>query len=379
MESIVFNRPENVPTLADVLPNCVAAMRGQQGTLKLPKVRGVVVVLVDGLGEALLRTRGGHARHTVRGWQPEEIAVSFPSTTVAGITSLMTGAPAGQHGLVGYSIWDRTAEEYRNQLSGWGSGMDPATWQLRSTVFESLVAEAAPIAPIIVSTEEYRNSGLTQASLRGGEYYGAETMVERAELAAQLCRKVKHPLVYLYHAELDQAGHKHGAESGTWLEKLEELDYSIAQLLAQLPEDIGVLVTADHGMLDIPHSEQVDFDESLLADVVAVAGEPRLRHLYVRDDRSVDVDALAQRFRDAEGQRAWVFTREELVATGLYGDAVADAALERIGDIVVAAREQVTYFTATMPASMRLMIGQHGSLTNEETIVPLIRHGAFRA
>lgn len=376
MESIVFNRPENVPTLADVLPNCVAAMEGKPGSLGLPSVRGVVVILVDGLGESLLRTRGGHARHTVRGWQPDEIAVSFPSTTVAGITSLMTGTHAGEHGLVGYSIWDRRTREYRNQLSGWGQGMDPSTWQLRSTVFESLVAERSRITPVVVSTEDYRNSGLTQASLRGGEYYGAETMTERAELAARLCRKIKRPLVYLYHAELDQAGHKHGSESGTWLEKLEELDYSVSQLLGQLPDDIGVLITADHGMIDIPHAEQIDFEADLLTGVVAIAGEPRLRHIYV--DASCNVDELAQRYRDAEGTRAWIYTRDEVVASGLYGQKVSEAAYERIGDIVVAARDQVTYFAPEMPASMRLMVGQHGSLTNEETIVPLIRHGAFR-
>ncbi|MGO1545653.1 MAG: alkaline phosphatase family protein [Gulosibacter sp.] len=377
MEPIVFNRPANAPTLADVLPNCLAAMNGKSASLGLPAVRGAVVVLVDGLGESLLRTRGGHARHTVRGWQPEDIAVSFPSTTVAGITSLMTATGAGAHGLVGYSIWDRKTAEYRNQLSGWGAGMEPATWQLRSTVFESLVADASPITPVIVSTEEYRNSGLTQASLRGGEYYGAESMTERAELAAQLCHQIERPLVYLYHAELDQAGHKHGCESGTWLEKLEELDYSIAQLLDQLPKDIGVLITADHGMIDIPHDNQIDFEGDLLEGVLAIAGEPRLRHIYVDDE--CDVAALAERYREAESARAWVYTKDEIIASGLYGSEVAKPSVERIGDIVVAARDQVTYFSPEMPASMRLMVGQHGSLTNEETIVPLIRHGAFSA
>lgn len=377
MEPIVFNNRAGVPLLADVLPNCVAAMTGERGSFGLPAVRGAVVVLVDGLGEALLRTRGGHARHTVRGWGPEDVALSFPSTTVSGITSLMTGCQAGAHGMVGYSIWDRDAQVYRNQLSGWGEGMDPATWQLRSTVFESLVAEDSPLTPMVVSTEEYRESGLTQASLRGGDYHAAETMIERAELTAKLCRTVRRPLVYLYHAELDQAGHKHGSESETWLARLEELDYTIAQLLEALPADIGVLITADHGMLDISHDDQIELDGDLLDGVVAVAGEPRLRHVYLEDSGAAAT--VARRYREAEGSRAWVFTRDELLDLGVYGQLVNDPARERIGDVVIAARERVTYFTPQMPPSSRLMIGQHGSLTDEETVVPLIRHGAFRA
>jgi hypothetical protein len=52
--------------------------------------------------------------------------------------------------------------------------------------------------------------------------------------------------------------------------------------------------------------------------------------------------------------------------------------LPRIGDVVVAARKRIVYYDSRpLDQAARNMIGQHGSLTAEERIVPLIRLGAF--
>ena len=365
-------------SLAAVLPNCIAAIRGEQGSMQLPQVRGAVVMLVDGLGAELLRARAGHARHLVRGWGKRDTLGSFPSTTVSGITSLTTGTRAGEHGMVGYSIWDRGADVMRNQLSGWGEGMDPATWQLQATVFERLTADRSPIESFIVSTGAYVDSGLTHASLRGARYVAGESMRERSELAAKICADVPHPLVYLYHAELDQAGHKYGSESDQWLAALEELDSAFAVLLAGLPSDIGVLVVADHGMLDIQPHQQIELDGEMLDGLAAMAGEPRLRHLYLTEpENEALLIEVVERYRASEGTRAYVLTKQEAIAAGWYGELVRPEAAARIGDVVLAARKQVTYYTPWIDQRARGVIGQHGSVTDTETIVPGIRHGAF--
>lgn len=373
------------PTLADVLPNCLDAVHGRAGALDLPPARSAVVLLVDGLGASMLRSRSGHARHVVAGWAKRDTAFSFPSTTVAGITSLTTGSPAGRHGLVGYSLYDRPAGVVRNQLHGWGSEMDPLTWQGCPTVFESLGAAGDPV-PYFIGQGVYADSGLTQASLRGAEYVVGETMAERVDEVLRLVSGPRPVLVYCYVAELDQAGHRYGWESDEWLARLEELDAAMADLEAGLPRDAGLLVTADHGMLDIPYERQITVpdDSPLLDGVVAMAGEPRLRHLALADDLAADpsgapAQALAERWRTSEGARATVLVRDEAIASGWYGDPahLSDAARARIGDVVVATTKVVTYYSEAMSAKARLVIGQHGSITPEETVVPLIRKGAF--
>lgn len=379
---MLLSAAEGRATLADVLPNCVASLRGERGSLELPPARSAIVLLADGLGASLLRARAGHARQLTRDWdERSETACSFPSTTVAGITSLTTGTSAGEHGLLGYSLYDRAAGVVRNQLHGWGPGMEPRSWQPVPTVFERVGEQ---LRCLVVGSPAYKDTGLTAASLRGAGYVPAAGMMDRVQAALAAVHDARPALVYLYVAEIDQAGHKHGTDSGEWVAALEELDAACRALEAGLPADCGLLITADHGMLDVPFEQQAEMpaDGPLAESIIAIAGEPRLRHLYARDDASPEeVARIAERWRAAEGERAVVLTGREAIAAGWYGprERVSAAAAARIGDVIVAATGDVGYYPQDVPPQARLVPGQHGSITPQETIVPLIRRGAFRA
>src|SRR3954466_11827311 len=114
------------PSLADVFPSCLAAIRGEQNALRLPAVRTAIVLLVDGLGSAALAARAGHARTLLAA--STTMQSGFPTTTASARPPLTTGTRPGQHGLVGYSVLDAANDRVINQLSGW-DGIDPATWQ----------------------------------------------------------------------------------------------------------------------------------------------------------------------------------------------------------------------------------------------------------
>ena len=103
-----------------------------------------------------------------------------------------------------------------------------------------------------------------------------------------------------------------------------------------LPDDVRLIITGDHGMLDIPRTHQIiaEDDRVLMIGVTALAGEPRFRHLYVDRDRPTRV---ARRWRDLLGDRAWVRTRDEAIDDGWFGP-VDPALLERYGHVLVAMR-----------------------------------------
>jgi hypothetical protein len=369
------------PTLADVLPSCVRALNGETNTLGLPHTPRIVVVLVDGLGTASLKARAGHARALVGSLTKRTTLTSgFPTTTAAALASLLTGTNPGRHGIVGYTAYVPAADAVVNQLTGWSSRMPPATWQREPTVFESLAATGSDITANTIGPSKYAHSGLTKAILRGAKYVPAQSIADRFAAARRLFDQGGRRVVYLYIPELDQLAHAQGWESDAWLATLESLDGEYARFAAGLRSDEGMLLTADHGVVDVPASSHVLFGEHPeLVDAVAhVGGDPRCVQLYLEGDAGPDAaDRLAESWRRAEGERAMIATRAEAIASGWFG-AVDPEVAPRIGDVLVAARKLIAYYDGRDGVtSGRTMVGQHGSFTPEETLVPLLRAGSL--
>jgi predicted AlkP superfamily pyrophosphatase or phosphodiesterase len=360
--------------LADVLASSLAAIRSEPNRLSLPPVDNAIVLLVDGLGAELLSARSGHARTMAGALSGRSVIESgFPTTTAAALASLTTGVAPGQHGLVGYSVLDSDHDRVVNQLSGWDDRLDPLTWQRAPTLFETAVAEG--VDAVAIGPERYVDSGFTRAVLRGARYLSAASIVDRVERAAELLAQPGKRLAYVYIPELDQAAHAHGADSAEWVRALETADAAIGALCARLGRRDGLLVTADHGIIDIPQHAHVLLDGPLLEGIRFIAGEPRCLQLHL--EHGADPEMVAERWRDAEGHRAWIATRAEAIAAGWFGDVLPEV-LPRIGDIVVAARKAVAYYDGRVVAAPgRSMVGQHGSWSPAELRVPLLRFGAF--
>ncbi|CAH0173687.1 MULTISPECIES: nucleotide pyrophosphatase/phosphodiesterase family protein [unclassified Microbacterium] len=373
MSSILPTVPTTARIISGVADDLLAALEGGSGALA--PARSVVVVIVDGLGAIQLRAHAGHARHLVAGVGKKDVAHSvFPTTTAAALTSILTGVEPGSHGLVGYRVLDRDRDRLVNLLSGWESdGIDPLVWQPQPTIFERATAAGHPAYALGIA--KYARSGFTKATLRGAEFVAARTAAERVAVAYQLAADDPGSLVYCYLPEVDKAGHQHGVDSAEWIAALEEVDHALA---VDPPRQVGVLVTADHGMVDVPAHRHVVLDEgdARLDGIRHVGGEPRMLHVYLEAD--ADRSAVLDTWRRLSEGDADVLSRAEAVSSGIYGSTVAPDADRRIGDLVVIARGNKAFYDGTAEDQRsRGMIGQHGALTPEERQVPYIRRGVF--
>jgi hypothetical protein len=364
-------------SLADVVKSSIAAISGDQNALRLGPVDRVVVLVVDGLGASLLAERAGHARTMAPLLSAAStIGSRFPTTTASALATLTTGRPSGIHGLVGYTVLDAARDRVINSLTGWDAGVDPATWQRVPTLFET--ARHDGLRSFAIGPERYRDTGFTRAVLRGAEYSAGVSISDRFAVARGILDEIDRGLLYVYVPELDQAGHGKGSQSAEWIAALEDLDSAVGSFARTLGRREGMLVTADHGMLDVPESSHVLFDTApgLLDGIRHIAGEPRALQLHFEPDASPELRArVLDRWLAAEGSRAWITSRRDAIDSGWFGPEVAPEVAPRIGDILVAARKAVAYYDSR--AATNTMIGQHGSWTNEETGIPLLRFGAF--
>ncbi|MBO0596039.1 alkaline phosphatase family protein [Nesterenkonia sp. E16_7] len=380
--------------LRHVMTSAAASLglTGFQNRLRLPEASATVVLMVDGLGDALLARYSGHARFLASAWRSssaEILDVGVPTTTAASLASLGTGTTPGQHGLVGYDVLAPELDRTVNMLGGWDAEIDPAQWQRHPSVLHR--AQAAGAAVLTASRPKFVDSGLTQAVLGGGEFRGAARMDARFSLTAEWIQQQRtssgvrqgpapRQLVYLYVDELDKTGHRYGVDSAQWLQMLETLDAEAERFTAGLRrrygDQVSVLLTADHGMIDIAAENRLDFSgqSPLLDGVRHTGGEPRLVQLYAEPGTAPETIAAAW---DSEyGDRAWVLTREQAIAAGWFG-AVEDRVAGRIGDVLVAAHSDIALYHCDRVGQAPMdMVGQHGSLTEAERRVPLLRLGA---
>uniref|UniRef100_UPI0035CB3F32 alkaline phosphatase family protein n=1 Tax=uncultured Amnibacterium sp. TaxID=1631851 RepID=UPI0035CB3F32 len=291
-----------------------------------------------------------------------------PTTTAAALTTLATGVDPGQHGVVAYAALEPSSGRVVNQLHGFDDALPPG-WQRSRTVFERAGDEG--VTALAVGPRHYASSGFTREVLRGARYVGARTIEDRLVAATGALRAAKGGIAYCYVPELDVVAHREGWTSGAWTDLLETVDGAVRDTAGDLRRGETLLVTADHGMVDVPEASHVILEDvpGLLDGVRAVAGEPRLLQLHL--EPGLDAAAEAARFRSALGGAVDVLTRAEAVDQGWFG-VVDPAVAPRIGDVLVAARGRAAlYASAASPA--RGMVGQHGAWTPAERFVPLVR------
>jgi hypothetical protein len=367
-------------SVADVLTSAAASLglEGFANTLGLPAASRVCVVVADGLGRNLLKQKSAHTpflRSVMQAGQgevPVWLDSAFPSTTAAALASFGTGLPPGQHGMVGYDVLDPEQDKVVNLLGNWDPGVDPLVWQPFPTVLERAAGQAAVTT---VSLPQFGDSPMTRAALRGGTFVSATTSHARTAAAADALAAPGPALMYFYLNELDKAGHRYGCQSGQWEHQLEELDATMKRLNASLPAGTSILLTADHGMLDVPEHQRIDFsaDPHLVDGVRHTAGEPRMVHLYLEKNAGAGAqERLLAAWRARFGTRIWAFTRQEAITAGLFGP-VRPAVEGRIGDVLIAARDELALYDIrrVRPTAMEV-VGQHGSLTKAEREVPLL-------
>lgn len=359
--------PRGRPTIDRILPSVASALDvdGFENVLGLPAAPRYVVFVVDGLGAQLLRDNPQSAPFLSTLSGIEGVVCGVPSTTATSLTSLSTGLRPGQHGMAGYTCRVPDTGRRMNLLT-WDQPVDPEAWQPHLSVLAQ-VGDAG-VAADVVNEAKFEGSGLTRCTHREVSFHGVKSTWERLDVVLEVIEQSPRTLVYAYDSRLDHNGHAEGCQSDAWHETLLAIDTDIAQLREELPSDTALLITADHGMIDVPEEDRFDLEtlSELRDGVDLVAGEARLRHLYTSPGGTDDVLAC---WREAMGDRAIVERRENLA--DWFGPMAAEVR-GRFGDVIVASLAEFAVFSSLdFPQEFQLR-GFHGSVTETELAIPLL-------
>ena len=209
----------------------------------------VVLFVVDGLrpdalDAALTPTLQGLMR---RGAYTLSARTVMPSVTLPCHVSLFSGVEPSRHGIT-TNLYTPPARPVPSLFEvAHGAGLKTGSFYN----WEELRDLARP--------------GALDVAVHLGNCHDAEGVgdTELAELAAQRLRRQPLDLVFVYLGYVDIAGHDHGWMSAPYLRGVANADRCIAHVLAALPPDAAVIVTADHGGHGRSHGTEDDADMTI--------------------------------------------------------------------------------------------------------------------
>lgn len=321
----------------------------------------VVLLVLDGLGWGQLVPRRALAP-TLAAMDGGPVTSVAPSTTACALSSITLGCPPADHGVIGYRL--QVGEDEVMNVLRWRTAEGDARETVRPEEFQPRRAFGGRDVPVVTRTE-FETSGFSGAHLSGARIIGWRVA---STIAVEVRRLLAagEQFVYAYYDGVDKVAHEYGFGEHYDAE-LAAVDRLVADLLAALPPGAALVVTSDHGQVDVG-DRCVPISPDVMAHTRLLSGEGRFRWLHARPGEAT---ALADAARACHGDMAWVRTKEETEREGWFGGALTPAVSARLGDVAVVARQPVAFVDATDVGPVRLVC-RHGSVTAAEMLVPLV-------
>jgi hypothetical protein len=300
--------------------------------------RHLVFVLLDGLGMNLVR-RMEPSSFIVRNLK-RELNSTCPSTTACALTSVATGEYASRHGVTGWHTYlpdfgiSITTLPFVERITSQplaSRGIRPEDVLPVGALMPRMTLEPMTLVPALLANTSYN------LFTRGGTAGFGYTSVQQA--MNQIVQRIRHATrptyTHLYMPEVDTMCHRFGAEHPELMALVANIDAELDRLATALAGEARIVVSADHGLIDVPHEQQtllMSGDPLLELLVVPPTGDARMPIFHVRDGQGpAFAEAFHARFADrfilasiAEAQRLELFGPGELspVARRRFGDFV---------------------------------------------------------
>ena len=324
---------------------------------EIPDASTYVLFLFDGLGSLQL---GHPSAAPLKSALRSSIDAPFPATTTVSLASVATALSPSQHGLLGYQSWIPELDRVVNTIKWttlWG---DPVAYDTSSllpapNLWERL--NAAGIEPITVQPGNFIGSPLSKALYRGCRIEPAFTLDEVVDATVQVAAEPRR-LIFTYLPHVDFAAHVYGQDSDEYAEALKTVAWVWEQVTARLPEGAALIGTADHGHVDFPKDRQFKIPRNL-HDGRVFYGDGRA--MFVLGDGASLEAELPATWIPIEDMAEW------------WGPGPRHPSFDgRSPDGVLIADDGVLLLHKR---SDDRMVGNHGALTDEERLIPLLVAG----
>jgi predicted AlkP superfamily pyrophosphatase or phosphodiesterase len=315
------------------------------------KYKHVVLMVLDGMGRHIIDKNCNNGS-ILKTHQVMNLNSVYPPTTVAATTAFTTGLAPIESGWLGWHLYlnneDPSITLFKNEINA------------TKEKFTKLNVE-----DLLPRNYWYNN-------LKRAKHYtiypawgenGVDTLSEAFNKVQEICNKEESNFTYLYWDEPDALMHEYGTTSQIVKVKLLEIEEQVEKLANELPNETIVLITADHGLIDVEPielSNYPDFEDCLTKPF---AGEGRFAQFYVKEGMQSTFEEL---FNKYFAESFMLMTKQEFIKSQMAGlNAVNSITQYALGDYVAIGTGNY-YFTEKLSDDDLIFKAHHAGITPEE-------------
>lgn len=324
------------------------------------KYKHVVLMVLDGMGKHIIEKNCGNGS-ILKTHQVMNLNSVFPPTTVAATTTFTTGLAPIESGWLGWHL-------YLNNN-------DPSI-----TLFKNEV-NATEEAFTKFKVEDVIPRDYWYKHLKRAKHYtvypswaenGVETLSEAFNKVKEICNKEESNFTYMYWDEPDALIHEYGTTSQIVKVKLLEIEELVNKFAEEIPNETIVLITADHGLIDVEPLELINYPDFMECLTKPFAGEGRFAQFYVKEDKE---ELFKELFNKYFGESFMLLSKEEFIKSQMAGINEPNKVVEyALGDFVAIGTGSY-YFTEKINEDDLIFKAHHAGITPEEmeTCVVLLK------
>ena len=337
----------------------------------------LVFVIADGYGMNFVNTLAEDSFSRTN--LALENRAAFPSSTGPNLFSFARAKWPGQHGGIGWYVHLAELNE-RATLFPWVRTTDDVSLTDLGLIGEMVYPREPETLRFMRNSVNFIPS-LFSDSVATGALHGSETVVGYEDLPGAIDRVVERVRTaseptysHIFWPRVDNVSHEVGTGHPDTLREVNFVDAELGRLAQLLPDNATLVVTADHGHLDMPEQRKcvVEPDDLLTALLVdGPSGDERTLMFHVVDGQE---KRFAEDFQRRFGEHFLLLSAADVLVAELLGpDGVSDFTLSRLGTFTAIARHDAGMkFRRGADGTGLTLKAQHGGLTPAEMLVPVI-------
>ncbi len=355
----------------------------------------ILLFLADNFGWRFIEKYQDHpfVKKLIKHGVLSKLTSQFPSTTAVHITTIHTGLSVGESGIYEWFVYEPKIDStiapllfsyaqpdfVRDTLKG---AISPEEIYPTQTLYKKLGNKG--VNSYIFQYHEYTPSTYSNVVFQGAKIYPYRTLPEAVvSLFEALEQENNRGYFFIYSANMDSINHAYGPESpysdAETIAFLEVMDKVFWPMYEKVQEETLLVLVADHGHIKVDHSQVFYLDHEIpritefvkknsKGELIIPEGSPR--DLFIHVEKSKEKEVLGLLSSKLSGV-AEVYTTEELIKEGLFGEKVSKAFLERVGNIVVLPYKEKGVWWWQEGKWRVWYNGHHGGLAPEEVEIGL--------